>query len=435
MSNTESEINKAFSLSDLMFVKEREKIISELKENLSHIAEKMNFNNLYSSGPHIEQRFKEQINTIKRLVNCKIKLDLEAINKIEVFITIDIAGKIYERTRLVIEKEIENLKIQINQFCSSIQAGSDVLSHMLNRIEDEKNKFLADTKRDIDIYLKQSELEQSKNPMVESILGIDFSQIKQFQKGLSDISLSLKSIGYPITQIAKVNLEFSETLKSISEEYKKLNFGQINNFFVTIQSPVIAESFKYFEKITKEAATVLARFKELSISAAYPFETLKHITLAQKNLLDNYTTFIPSFSPSIKAEPLDTKEQDRLDVLLERFNPTLKKKRDGAWQTFHSDNPDRLSQSANSMIELLNQIINGVCQGRPLGDFFKNKYSDDSFSEFTLEEAKWVEITVKWISETKDKLQRVKHHVGYRLENVAETLLSTTERLILIILE
>lgn len=63
----------------------------------------------------------------------------------------------------------------------------------------------------------------------------------------------------------------------------------------------------------------------------------------------------------------------KLCELLEQLDPRLNKRREGAWQAFRSDNPDRLSQAANSMVELLDQVIGQVCEDIELAQFLTNK--------------------------------------------------------------
>lgn len=117
-----------------------------------------------------------------------------------------------------------------------------------------------------------------------------------------------------------------------------------------------------------------------------------------------------------------------LDDLLYKLDPRLSKKRQGAWQTFKSSNPDRLSQSANSMVELLDKVIGLVCGDLSFDNYLKNKFND-------VETVKWAEATRKWVSETKSKLHRVKHHIEYTDEMIAEKLLSSAETIIFILLK
>jgi hypothetical protein len=124
----------------------------------------------------------------------------------------------------------------------------------------------------------------------------------------------------------------------------------------------------------------------------------------------------------------DYQKGDRLDELLDKLDPSLKKKRAGAWMAFHSDNPDRLSQAANSMVELLNGVIGVICGNRQLAEVLQKKYC-------TSEETQWVDATRTWISQTKSKLHRVKHHPDYNADILARTLLESAETIMIALLE
>ena len=130
---------------------------------------------------------------------------------------------------------------------------------------------------------------------------------------------------------------------------------------------------------------------------------------------------VPSARPSYQRG-------DKLDALLGKLDPNLKKKRAGAWIAFQSENPDRLSQSANSMVELLDRVIGLVCVKRELAEVLSEKYC-------TSEETQWIDATRSWISQTKSKLQRVKHHPDYKAEILARTLLESAETIMIAILE
>jgi hypothetical protein len=119
---------------------------------------------------------------------------------------------------------------------------------------------------------------------------------------------------------------------------------------------------------------------------------------------------------------------DRLDALLDGLDPNLKKKRAGAWLTFESENPDRLSQSANSMVELLDRVIGLVCVKSKLAEVLSEKYC-------TSEETQWIDATRFWISQTKSKLHRVKHHPDYKADVLARSLLESAENIMIALLE
>ena len=128
-----------------------------------------------------------------------------------------------------------------------------------------------------------------------------------------------------------------------------------------------------------------------------------------------------------KIQTIIKEEDKKLDQLLEKLDPRLKKRREGAWLAFRSDNPDKLSQAANSMVEVLDKAISQVCKDTQLAVYLHKKYDSH-------EETKWVDATRKWISETKSNLQRVKHHEDYKHEILTEKLLKSAEDILLVIL-
>ncbi len=132
--------------------------------------------------------------------------------------------------------------------------------------------------------------------------------------------------------------------------------------------------------------------------------------------------------PKYVREIVPDAEQRKLDKLLDDLDPRLRRRREGAWKVLCSDNPDRLSQAANSMVELLDQVISQICRGTDLSTFLTTRYQ-------THQKTEWVDATRKWIRETKDNLQSTKHHVDHQSEQLTKALLTTAENIILVILE
>ena len=118
---------------------------------------------------------------------------------------------------------------------------------------------------------------------------------------------------------------------------------------------------------------------------------------------------------------------DRLDKYLEALGPTFTRRRQGAWEAFQSENPDRLSQAANSMVELLNNVLGKLCEGTTLESFLIERFG-------AAEEMKWVDATRKWIGETKSNLQRVKHYDDFTSESLTESLMKSAESVIKVLL-
>lgn len=136
----------------------------------------------------------------------------------------------------------------------------------------------------------------------------------------------------------------------------------------------------------------------------------------------------PTKTPAFVRQATPDPEQTKLDELLERLDPRLRRRREGAWAALRSENPDRLSQAANSMVELLDKVIGQVCKDTDLATFLTKKYQ-------THQKTEWVNATRKWIQQTKDNLHSAKHHVEHQSEQLTKALLTTTESIILVILE
>jgi hypothetical protein len=121
------------------------------------------------------------------------------------------------------------------------------------------------------------------------------------------------------------------------------------------------------------------------------------------------------------------KEKAKIDEFLDEIGSNLKDKRIGAWMAFRSDNPDRLSQAANSMVELLDKVISSICGEAPFSGYLQKHFDSEK-------DVRWAESVRKFIGDTKSNLHRVKHYKGYRDETMVETLLIVTERLIQLLL-
>jgi hypothetical protein len=117
-----------------------------------------------------------------------------------------------------------------------------------------------------------------------------------------------------------------------------------------------------------------------------------------------------------------------LDSLLAALGPRFKERRVGAWETFNSRNPDRLSQAANSMVELLDKVITEICKGTTLHAFLETKYPSHQQTD-------WVERTRAWVSGTKESLHATKHETNPQSAQLTEQLMRTAESIIVVLLK
>jgi hypothetical protein len=129
-----------------------------------------------------------------------------------------------------------------------------------------------------------------------------------------------------------------------------------------------------------------------------------------------------------ESRPRTAVNQLELDTFLTKINPRLTGRRLGAWETFHSENPDRLCQAAASMVELLDQVIGEKCKGTTLHAFLEAKYPSHQQTD-------WVERTRAWISGTKQGLQGTKHETNLQSVQLTEALMRNAESIMLVILK
>ena len=187
MTDSELKIKKAFGLSDLLYFCEVDRISAELKRDLSKISNSHESRGIFYSGMHVKNIFERRIEAIKQLVNSRLKLDEQEINKIYDFITINISDSLFERAKQIIEGKIDNLKFEMEKFCRHFPGPDSYLDLINSRIKDEKNKLISYAKREVDIFQKQSESNLQKHEKKEE----DFIVSKIIEK-VDSINLLMK---------------------------------------------------------------------------------------------------------------------------------------------------------------------------------------------------------------------------------------------------
>ena len=99
MSDIESKIKKAYELSDLLYSRERDRILSELKKDLPEISEEFNLHGTFYSGTHVNKILDRRLEALKQLVNFRMKQDMQEIGKLFDVVTAEICEKINERAK------------------------------------------------------------------------------------------------------------------------------------------------------------------------------------------------------------------------------------------------------------------------------------------------------------------------------------------------
>jgi hypothetical protein len=118
----------------------------------------------------------------------------------------------------------------------------------------------------------------------------------------------------------------------------------------------------------------------------------------------------PQIGPSIDIGPL-----------LRPIDPRLEDRWQGAWESLRSNNPDRVSQAANSMVEVLDKVIGSVCGERQFKQVLAERYP---------KQQEVIETSRKYIAALKETLHSVKHETNEQKIHTAEDLIHAAEGVI-----
>ena len=157
-----------------------------------------------------------------------------------------------------------------------------------------------------------------------------------------------------------------------------------------------------------------------------PYDRIELPSALRDYIMEQPTTSAKSSSSAAAQQPSD--KQAQLDVLLNQLNPRFVDRRQGAWEALHSDNPDHVSQAANSMVELLDKVINTVCNGAESKDVLRDRLNSEA-------DSKWILATRAFIAEAKSNLHTVKHHTEAQSKQKAEDLFNAAESIMRLILK
>jgi hypothetical protein len=152
---------------------------------------------------------------------------------------------------------------------------------------------------------------------------------------------------------------------------------------------------------------LLERFWLLRPWDRIPLPPIVRDYLAQRGDLGKV---VPSPGPSLDVGPQLRKLDTRLE---ERWR--------GAWQALQSQNPDKVSQAANSMVEVLDKVIDRVCAGKPFKDVLAARYP---------QQEKVVLAKLAYVSALKSSLQSVKHETNPQSVDTAQDLMHAAEGII-----
>ena len=164
MNDEKNKLKEAFELSDLLYSKRKDEIMSGLKEKLSEMTEEYVGNRDFFDSRYAEFVLKERIKRVKELIHYRLNFDLQNIEKAINPIRENIYKKIYKRVSGSIEGEMKNVRVQIKKlfFGKDSFFLSDCLKPMNKTVDEEEYRLLENVKRDIKIHQLASGLKSNE---------------------------------------------------------------------------------------------------------------------------------------------------------------------------------------------------------------------------------------------------------------------------------
>jgi len=257
MSDIESKIKKNFKLSDLLYSRERDKILSDLEKDLPRISRESQLSGGFNTSKHVNKIFERRIEAIKQLVSSRLKLDAQEINKIVDFITVKISDSIFGRAKQLIEDQIDNLKFEMKKFCRRFPDPNNYLDIIDGPIKEQKNKLISYAKREVDIFKRQSESNVQKNEkkerklivseIIEKIDSINLLMKKNYKIKLFEIQE--QKIWNNLFEPCHDKKDFVLHITALSSLIDWINKIEIKNL---LKTPPQNGSINYLEKFLQE---------------------------------------------------------------------------------------------------------------------------------------------------------------------------------------
>jgi len=241
MVDIEIKMRNAFKLSDLLYFRERDKILSDLGKDLPRISRKSQLSGGLNSSMHVNNILDRRLEAIKQLVNFRIKLDTQKIDEIVDIITVEISEKIFERAKQLI-------KDQMGNFCRRFPGSDSYLDLINSRVIDERNKLISHAKREVNIFQKQSEFKkQGKkvfNEMSVTEKEIQFSTLNAWDRIKNEFGVSKLAFGRKI-YFVKDKFERKIIFRDTSNSYILAENG-FNKSAVILAGSIIEELLRLY---------------------------------------------------------------------------------------------------------------------------------------------------------------------------------------------
>jgi len=250
MVDIEIKMRNAFKLSDLLYFRERDKILFDLEKDLPRISRESQLSGGLNSSMHVNNILDRRLDAIKQLVNFRIKLDAQKIDETVDIITVKISEKIFERAKQLI-------KDQMGNFCRRFPGSDSYLDLINSRVKDEKNKLIIYAEREVDIFQKQSE-SKIQGKKVFNEMSVTEKEIKL---SISDAWDKIKK-DFDISKYA-----FSRKINFVKDPFKKrIIFRDIGQAYLLAEKDFSKPAVILAGSVIEELLRLYLKFKNIKPS-------------------------------------------------------------------------------------------------------------------------------------------------------------------------
>jgi len=250
MVDIEIKMRNAFKLSDLLYFRERDKILFDLEKDLPRISRESQLSGGLNSSMHVNNILDRRLDAIKQLVNFRIKLDAQKIDETVDIITVKISEKIFERAKQLI-------KDQMGNFCRRFPGSDSYLDLINSRVKDEKNKLIIYAEREVNIFQKQSE-SKIQGKKVFNEMSVTEKEIKL---SISDAWDKIKK-DFDISKYA-----FSRKINFVKDPFKKrIIFRDIGQAYLLAEKDFSKPAVILAGSVIEELLRLYLKFKNIKPS-------------------------------------------------------------------------------------------------------------------------------------------------------------------------
>jgi len=239
-------------------------------------------------------------------------------------------------------------------------------------------------------------------------------------KALDALAVELTNSDVPVPEIEKEHVAMATIISYYEEKHHLDSPGASGNSLAYLKAAALCWILDLEEQKDAIASLRLKGAKSVRL-----FELVENFWLrrpfdriALPPIVRDYVSHRPQTvknGAAISGPSLDIGPQ------LKTLDARLEERWRGAWQALRSENPDKVSQAANSMVEVLDKVIGGICGDRPFRDVLAERYP---------KQEKVIIAQRATISALKESLHSIKHETHAQSVHIAEDIMHAAEGII-----